>query len=875
MYIKTSLLCFAFIGLSSISLWAQNSFAFETISDSLLHHVWTDCQNLKPVDLSTMKRQCEILETTECKLNLDIANQLNQIFEREEHTYGLTPEKYQPNTKQLRLLSEQAKEQKLYSKYLEVLYYMQEIYSLGMEGDIVIALGSEAITYYNLLAEEEKNKVKNMPSYMSSFYYNNLLTEMQRMNYDEAKKYFGNALKWGKMAYEKSKSPKSELTAYIRPLQEIAIYHASVSNHDSAVYFLDIAITESQKQGAQEMLMSMLLTKGDISIYSESYDDALDAFLQALEIAKTEGIDEAELAILCSFASIYSELQNNKKVAEYGEEILTAYRKSSQLRPSTKYLAFYQISKYYRLQEQWDSAIVYSKKDLAINEYFEDYEQAFFSHITLNELYQKISDSTKADYHFSKAVESEVSINRKSRNIVSIYINLGTYCLAKSDYKKANSYLKKALVMADELSLAADKHLAVDLLCESFIGLNQMDSLHKYFKIMRESKIDFVQLMQDSITFDLQEKYETKEKEKKIQQLNIEKKYIQQRSYLYMSLVLLAIVIVVLVIYLYKKQEENSKRLQSLQFTKDLLFSIIAHDLRTTFNVLMGFSKKLEVDFKNKKLNQIESSLQSIHESSSSAYFLFEDLLGWTKSQTGKLLFNTKSINLTESVHHNLELLKVMIQFKNIAVSTDLSSNWVTADTYMLNTILRNLLTNAIKFLDNNGQLKVVSKDQGAFVRIEIQDNGKGMDETASKTILANNKGKGLGMILCKDFVAKNGGEIGIESTLGQGTTVWFTLPIAAALEGDFATTDGLVEFVQNDNLPALSEKTKKQIQPFLPQFESLKVYYASDIYLLSNQIDTNKNTELEHWLELIDKSVKAINENLYLQLLEQARLDK
>jgi len=610
-------------------------------------------------------------------------------------------------------------------------------------------------------------------------------------------------------------------------------------------------------------------------MYDERYEDALVVSLDLLALTEDESLKNYHILALCAIAEVHKELMNIEEVVNYGKKVLDHYLlHDKKVQPEMQSNVFSLISDYYEYKEQLDSALFYSQKELEALHKLEQEELIFFVHIDLNELYNKLGDTVKADYHFSEASEIATTIEWEGRNIVSILNTLGEYCLGKSDYSSALNHLKKAFGIAHRLELTSNKYTLAHSICKSYIGLNQIDSIRKYFKIADQLRPSFFRLAQDTVILELQEKYETKEKEQEINYLNAQNEVVQQKNRLYITFVLLAIMVIALVIYLYTKQKKTATELKALQQTKDKLFSIIGHDLRTPFNVLLGFSKQLETDFKNKKLNQIESSLQSIHEASNSAYFLFEDLLGWTKAQTGKLLFEAETINLTQALHHNLELLKVMMQLKNIAVSSDITSNWVKADAYMLNTIFRNLLTNAIKVLDNNGQLKIVSKEQGAFVRIEIQDNGKGMDETTSKAILENNKEqKGLGMILCKDFVAKNGGTIGIKSSLGQGTTVWFTLPIATALKQD-ATDGNSIEFVQNNSLPVLSERTKKQLEPFLPQFEAVKVYYASDVYLLIRQIDINQNKELENWVTLMDKSVKAINEDLYLQLLENARLD-
>lgn len=314
--------------------------------------------------------------------------------------------------------------------------------------------------------------------------------------------------------------------------------------------------------------------------------------------------------------------------------------------------------------------------------------------------------------------------------------------------------------------------------------------------------------------------------------------------------------------------------MQDLQQTKDQLFSIIAHDLRTPFNALVGFSKQLKTDVSNKKLSSINTSLTSIEQSSNNAYFLFEDLLGWTKSQTGQLNFNPQNLALDQNIQESLGILEGMIQFKNINVQIDLEENWVTADKYMLNTIFRNLLTNGLKFLKQDGKLKVISKNQGEFIRIEIQDNGVGMDKETLETILEykEDRRKGLGMVLCKQFVAKIGGDIGIESTLGQGTMAWFTIP-KAETPADYTQMASTKNHSNKSFDLTLDQKTKEALIPILTELKKLEVFQLSEIYQLLDGIDTSNNSNLEKWSTALRQSATNVDEAAYQKILEIAQL--
>ena len=246
-----------------------------------------------------------------------------------------------------------------------------------------------------------------------------------------------------------------------------------------------------------------------------------------------------------------------------------------------------------------------------------------------------------------------------------------------------------------------------------------------------------------------------------------------------------------------EKINKYNKELEKLNFNKDKFFSIVAHDLMTPFTALLGYSEILTKEYDELDRETIGEFSSDINTVASKAHGLLENLLGWTRIQTDRLLFNPVEFNIHPIVedvfHFNSENAKVKeITLVNNAKLTDT----VFADVNMLNIIIRNLISNAIKFTDENGRISVSSKQINEQVEISVVDNGIGMSNVELNKLFDENyqysstgthleKGTGLGLLLCKEFVEKHGGVLQAESKLGEGTRIYFSLGTMSLINQD------------------------------------------------------------------------------------------
>jgi len=232
-----------------------------------------------------------------------------------------------------------------------------------------------------------------------------------------------------------------------------------------------------------------------------------------------------------------------------------------------------------------------------------------------------------------------------------------------------------------------------------------------------------------------------------------------------------------------------NKELAGINATKDRFFSIIAHDLRNPFNSIIGLADIVLYNFHNYDSEKIKKSISDIKDASKQAHELLQNLLLWSRSQTGSMGFQAVGFDLNSIIIENMELLKSQANKKNIQLISSVKDNYtVSGDMNMIDTILRNLLTNAIKFTPQNGRIFIAANEMQNHHEISVKDTGVGITpENISKLFRIDIKystkgtemerGSGIGLILCKEFVEKHSGKIWVESQQEKGSEFKFTLP--------------------------------------------------------------------------------------------------
>jgi len=239
-----------------------------------------------------------------------------------------------------------------------------------------------------------------------------------------------------------------------------------------------------------------------------------------------------------------------------------------------------------------------------------------------------------------------------------------------------------------------------------------------------------------------------------------------------------------------KELHESELKLKKLNTDKDKFLQILSHDLKNPFNSLLGFSNLLIKNLHKYDIQKIENQLKIIHKTTHQTYELLDQILLWAKSQSGKLNIEFQKFDFIEIANEIINMIENQATEKNIKIKAfETEKVILTADLNMFKTVIRNLISNAIKFTHQNGQINIYTEKNHNHAIITVSDNGIGIDKNtipklweinANYTTAGTNneKGTGFGLILCKELIEKHGGKIWVESEVGKGSDFKFTLPL-------------------------------------------------------------------------------------------------
>lgn len=234
----------------------------------------------------------------------------------------------------------------------------------------------------------------------------------------------------------------------------------------------------------------------------------------------------------------------------------------------------------------------------------------------------------------------------------------------------------------------------------------------------------------------------------------------------------------------------KNEQLEKLIAERDKLFSIIAHDLRGPFQGFLGFTDLLKTDINDMSKKELQETANNMYSSASNLFRLLTNLLEWSIAQRGLTTFNPEKLSLKEISDDSLILFNDVAKRKGITIYETIPEGvFVLADKLMLNSIIRNLISNSVKFTNKGGRVHISSKIKGDIVEISVLDTGIGMDEDLIKSLFRmdiksgrlgtnNEPSTGLGLLLCKEFVEKHNGKISVLSEVDKGSLFTFDLPL-------------------------------------------------------------------------------------------------
>ncbi len=547
---------------------------------------------------------------------------------------------------------------------------------------------------------------------------------------------------------------------------------------------------------------------GASHFYRNEHDQALTYFLNALTYFETTGNKKNIVTTYSNIGQVYYRLQEHNKGLEYYKLALKISNEAQLVENIPVCLNGIAISYATRLMS--DSAIYYFEQSLErfrqLNK--EDKVAAVLQNIA--RIYRHDGNFTAALNNFNKALNTFKKLKQKERTarvlqgIGDVYKSMGNHNQAIKTYNEGLELTKK-LEKSYFLILSF-----YDDLSYTYEEMGQVDKAFSYFKLYKAYSDSLFEEDQIARVEELEAQYQSEKKETEITRLNTEAKIAQLEIQKNKVILLFGIITILLLaaIIAYILHSYNNKRkinlllqaknsqietqrneLEILNTSKNKFFSIIAHDLKNPFHTVLGYSSLLDKEYGRLSDTDRQKYARDIFKSTHTIFRLLQNLLDWSRSQTGNINFAPIAFDfkgLSENIH---SLLKPVADNKKIMLEWDIAEQSIVyADPIMVETILRNLVSNAIKFSYENSTIRTTMEIEKDVATICVRDVGVGMsmndlqhlfhiDSKVKRKGTSNEDGSGLGLILCKEFIEINNGTICAQSELGKGSTFCVTLP--------------------------------------------------------------------------------------------------
>ena len=571
------------------------------------------------------------------------------------------------------------------------------------------------------------------------------------------------------------------------------------------------------KLGLAESLHNM----GSAKAVLGQLDKALDELVKASQIREELNDTQELVSTFNNIGYIYSELANDTKALEFYERALT-YQELAKNK-SKAGIIYNNIGYVYVRAKNYDAALSYFNRALEFNREANDKrgESSTLSNIGL--IYRARGDYKKGlkyhldAYELGKSQNDRIGMTAMLRDIAEAYFLM-------NNNVEATNFALRSMLMANEFGLHGEERSTAGVLARIYEKRELYKEAAKYYKLESNLKDSLFTIQRSDAVERIQAAYEIENKLKENDYLKkeqeINQRVIRVQTHVLRASVLFIIIVVslLLVILLVNKRmkctlkeltqrkneitkqketiqqkvvalDEKNEELQSINSIKNKLFSVIAHDLKNPFNSIIGYSELLVNNFKNYSDDEVWSFLKIIHENGVKGNMLLDNLLQWSRMHTQTIQFLPVIGKLHKLVLDELYFFQPKVQEKNVEVKIDIDDELeVFADSNMLKTIIRNLFSNALKFTPANGVISINALSRSSSVLVSVSDTGQGIEPhikdklfTGEAGVTTANedgeKGTGLGLMLCKDFVVKHKGEIWVESKPGEGSSFFFWLP--------------------------------------------------------------------------------------------------
>lgn len=510
---------------------------------------------------------------------------------------------------------------------------------------------------------------------------------------------------------------------------------------------------------------------------------------------------------------------------EYGRKSLAMFERLKNLRGIA--YSYINMGEVNRKDGKYVTALHYFRKAIALRKTFDDSVGIASANLEVAQTLFRMGQTDSAMHYFRVSLEKHRRINNKDYMAYSMQ-GMGGVFLKRNELDSACLYYKKALKLCRErqnptgeiisqlgiakvMALTGKEKEGEKVLNKALSNAEKSKITPNILKVFKAKGEFYLQLGEfrkasenyqnyihtyDSLfsVLQFQTLSEIRTRFRMMKKLNSVRVHLKanQRDVLYAVLLIILLLVFAIVLFLRNRTIARlSSELRQSDQSKDKIFSIISHDLVSPFNVLMGTSELLMEDIKEKDLEGAKNKGALIQRTSEETYYFISNLLHWARSQRKSIQLHPETFDMSRLMHEMRSTLSNQAKLKDINVNINAAPDLkVKADKNLIQIVLMNLLNNAVKFTHNGGTVDLSLEKEDDRVRVSVKDNGIGIppdridllfkDQAVdSSPGTRNEKGTGLGLLLCKEFVEMHGSEIYVNSREEEGSEFWFMLPVA------------------------------------------------------------------------------------------------
>jgi signal transduction histidine kinase len=594
------------------------------------------------------------------------------------------------------------------------------------------------------------------------------------------------------------KSPEN----FIYPQTRLSGIYYDYGKPDSVNVYKDKMLSEADTIKNVALKMRLIAKLADVYATTDQPEKALKAYFQSLAYAKSQK-DSLRIGMeLGDIGEVYTQLTDFNKAVNYSLQGVVYLKRY----PHTAMVDYNDIGTDYVDLKQYDKSIIYFQKTIRVAAEFKDTAYLQATYISICSPLIELKQYDRATKYLKQAL---LYYNKTGYTVGLIYVlnMFGKIEAANNNYEKALDYYKKAEVMAQKTG-----HMDSDMFIYSLLAgvagkTKQFEQAYQYEHQYNRLRDSLTQTTTKKNIADLEIKYQTNEKEQKIVLLNQAEKIKdieikdQNRKWWFLFAAVCFLLITAFLLYrgyVLKKTsnqqledknnalKELNEQLNEANSSKTKLFSILSHDLRAPINSIFQFIN-LQKNYP-KKLNEEDGKRhnEQILQSAENLMETMEDILTWSKSQMDSFSLKISKINVDELISNTITLHENFAEERQITIKKDCSTDLeIYTDVNFLKVVLRNIVSNGIKFTPAGGSIKISAEKQGDGVCFRIYDSGIGMSEEQIGSLFEwssiRSDTSGLGLKLAKEFINRLGGSIRVDSKLNMGTIFIISVPVLEA----------------------------------------------------------------------------------------------